>query len=494
MSPKPCRAERRRAEARRAEALSLLLAVVLVVAALLAAGQVSAAAKPSIAKAAAPLADKPSIVRPLSASPAPTSPASPAKPAPQAKAPQTQAPTALLIKAEGVVNPAMAGQIEEAVAKAEGEQAAALIIQLDTPGGLDSSMRSIVKVIMNSPVPVVVWVGPSGARAASAGVMITLSADVAAMAPGTNIGAASPVTMGGGDLPQTMAKKVMNDMAAYARSIAAKRGRNAEWAEQAVRQAVAVSADEALRLRVVDLIAPDVKSLLAQLDGRRVIGRAEPLRVAHARVVEIDQGLRAKVLGTIADPNIAYLLLMIGLAGLYFEFSTPGAILPGVVGAICLILAFFALQTIPVSSAGVALIILALILFIAEVKVVSHGVLAVGGTIALVLGSIMLFNSPELYMRVSLGVILPTALAFSLFFAVVVRLAVKAHRAKPLTGERGILGELGTAVGPLEGSGREGKVFVHGEHWRATSDAAIDAGARVRVVAIHDLTLKVERA
>jgi membrane-bound serine protease (ClpP class) len=400
-------------------------------------------------------------------------------------------PTVLLVEAEGVVNPAMADLIDGALRRAEEGGAAALVVQLDTPGGLDTSMRQMVKAIMNSPVPVVVWVAPSGARAASAGVMITLCADVAAMAPGTNIGAASPVSMGGGDLPKTMAKKVVNDMVAYARSIAAKRGRNADWAERAVRQAVSVPAGEAVRLHVVDFEAADTKALLRRLEGFKTAGpEGRVLHVAGAKVVRLEEGLRSKVLRTISDPNIAYLLFMIGLAGLYFELSTPGAILPGVVGAICLNLAFCALQTIPVSYAGVALILLALILFIAEVKVVSHGVLAVGGTISLVLGSLMLFNSPELYMRVSLGVILPAALAFSLFFALVVRLAVKAHRAKPLTGERGIVGETGTAVGPIEG---EGKVFVHGEYWNATSEAPIEAGARVRVMAVHDLTLKVEK-
>jgi membrane-bound serine protease (ClpP class) len=401
-------------------------------------------------------------------------------------------PQVLLLKAEGVVNPAMSDLIEGALKRAGAERAAALIIELDTPGGLDTSMRQIVKAIMNSPVPVVVWVAPQGARAASAGVMITLAGDVAAMAPGTNIGAASPVSMTGEDLPKTMAKKVVNDMVAFARSICAKRGRNGDWAEKAVRESVSVPADEAVRLRVVDFIATDEATLLAKLDGFRMAGRqGQVLRLNGARLVLIEEGLRSKVLRTLSDPNLAYLLFMIGLAGLYFEFSTPGAILPGVVGAICLILAFFALQTIPVSYAGVALIVLAVILFIAEIKVISHGVLALGGAVALILGSLMLFDTPELYMRVSLAVILPAAVAFSLFFALVVRLAVRAHRAKPLTGERGIVGETGRvteAVGP-----QGGKVFVHGEYWNAVSEAPIEAGVKVRVVAVEELTLKVER-
>jgi membrane-bound serine protease (ClpP class) len=400
-------------------------------------------------------------------------------------------PKVIALKAEGVVNPALADLVERTIERAQAEKAAALIIELDTPGGLDTSMRQIIKAIMNSPLPVIVWVGPSGARAASAGVMIVMSADVAAMAPGTNIGAASPVTMGGGDIPKTMARKVVNDMVAYGRSIAARRGRNADWVERAVRESVSITAGEAVRLHVVDLEAADTTALLASLDGRKLAGKGEALKLAGARVETVEESVRGRVLAIISDPNIAYLLLMIGLAGIYFELSTPGAVLPGVVGAICLILAFFALQTMPISFAGVALIVLALILFVAEIKVASHGVLAVGGTISLVLGSLMLFSSPELYMRISLGVILPTALAFSLFFALVVRLAVKAHRAKPLTGERGIVGEIGHAVGPIEG---EGKVFVHGEHWNAVAAAPIEAGARVRVVAVEDLTLKVEKA
>jgi membrane-bound serine protease (ClpP class) len=405
---------------------------------------------------------------------------------------QEAAPKVFLVEAEGVVNPAMADLLDRALERSEQGQAAALIVKLDTPGGLDSSMRLMVKAIMNSPMPVVVWVAPSGARAASAGVMITLSADVAAMAPGTNIGAASPVAAGGGDLPETMKKKAVNDMVAYARSIAAKRGRNGDWAERAVRESVSVTAAEAVDLKVVDFMAADQESLLAKLAGFKVTGRqGEVLRLAGAKVEVLKEGLRSRVLRTLSDPNVAYLLFMIGLAGLYFEFSTPGAILPGVVGAICLILAFYALQTIPVSSAGVALILLALILFIAEVKVISHGVLALGGAVALILGSLMLFSTPDLYMRVSLAVILPTAVAFSLFFALVIRLAVKAHRAKPMTGERGLVGEIGAAVGAIE---RQGKVFVHGEYWNAFSEAPIEAGARVRVVAVQDMTLKVEKA
>ncbi|MFH0810275.1 MAG: nodulation protein NfeD [Pseudomonadota bacterium] len=402
-------------------------------------------------------------------------------------------PRLLLLEAEGVVNPAMADLTDSALGRAEKEGYAALIIKLDTPGGLDISMRRMVKGIMNSAVPVVVWVAPSGARAASAGVVVTLAADVAVMAPGTNIGAASPVTMGGGDLPKTMARKVVNDMVAYVRSIAVKRGRNADWAERAVRQAVSTPADEAVRLRVVNFEAADVPSLLSRLDDFGLTDRqGRRLHLTGARVVKLEEGLRSRILRTICDPNIAYLLLMVGLAGLYFEFSTPGAILPGVVGAISLILAFDSLQTIPVSQAGAALVVLALVLFIAEIKIISHGVLGAGGAVALVLGSMMLFNSPELHMRVSLGIILPVAVAFALFFAAVVRLAVKAHSAKPRTGERGIVGEVGRVVSAIDGQGR---VFVHGEYWNATADAPIEVvGARVRVVGIEDLVLKVEKA
>lgn len=419
-----------------------------------------------------------------------------------------------LIKLQGAIDVPSAEYLERGLRVAEQQHAQCLLILLNTPGGLGQPMKDMTEDLLNARLPTIVYVYPAGAYAMSAGTFVTLAANIAAMHPASSIGAAHPVELfpiptppePEGEKPKepgkpaakkppsadVMTEKMVNAFASQARVIAEARGRNADWAEKAVRESVSVPADEAVRLRVVDFIATDEATLLAKLDGFRMAGRqGQVLRLNGARLVLIEEGLRSKVLRTLSDPNLAYLLFMIGLAGLYFEFSTPGAILPGVVGAICLILAFFALQTIPVSYAGVALIVLAVILFIAEIKVISHGVLALGGAVALILGSLMLFDTPELYMRVSLAVILPAAVAFSLFFALVVRLAVRAHRAKPLTGERGIVGETGRvteAVGP-----QGGKVFVHGEYWNAVSEAPIEAGVKVRVVAVEELTLKVER-
>ncbi len=310
----------------------------------------------------------------------------------------------LVIQVEGVIAPSSADYIVSAIKQADRELAEALVIELDTPGGLDLSMRSIIKEMLAAERPIVVYVSPSGARAASAGAFITLAAHVAAMAPGTNIGAAHPVNMGG-QMDKEMNKKVTNDAAAYIRTIAERRGRNVQWAEDAVRKSVSATEKEALKLGIIDLVSEKLDDLLGALDGRAVTtaGNKVILHTKGVEVKRIDMGLRDKVLKVISDPTIAYILLMLGLAGLYFELSTPGAILPGILGGIFLILAFYAFQTLPINYAGLLLILLAIILFIAEVKVTSHGLLAAGGIAAMVLGSIMLIKSSEPFMRISAG-------------------------------------------------------------------------------------------
>lgn len=301
-----------------------------------------------------------------------------------------------VVRLEGVIAPSAVQFITTSLQQAQRDRAVALVIELDTPGGLDVSMRAIIKEIMASEVPIVVYVSPSGARAASAGAFLTLAAHVAAMAPGTNIGAAHPVSMGG-EMDKEMARKVTNDAAAYIRSIAEKRGRNVKWAEDAVRKSVSATEKEALRLGVIDLVSERLDDLLAKLDGRRVEVPSGPvtLRTKGAPLVRIEPSFRDRVLRVISDPTIAYILLLLGLAGLYFEFSTPGAILPGILGGIFLILAFYAFQTLPINYAGLLLILLAVVLFIAEAMVVSHGILTMGGVVSMLLGSIMLIDSPD---------------------------------------------------------------------------------------------------
>ena len=397
------------------------------------------------------------------------------------------------MRIEGAISPATADYLASSIARAKAEGAQALLVELDTPGGLGESMRTMVKDIMNAPLPIIVYVAPSGAQAASAGVMVTLAADVAAMAPGTNIGAAHPVSAEGKDIEGEMAKKVVNDMVALVQSIARQRGRNVAWAEKAVRQSVSASADEALKLGVVDLMAGSRQDLLKKLDGRRIQreGVDVVLSTRQAEMVFLEEGLREKVLKALANPNIAYILMMIGIAGLYFELSSPGAVLPGVLGGLCLILAFYAFQTLPVNFAGVLLIILAIVLFILEIKIASYGLLTLSGLVALVLGSLMLFRTPQDYLRVSLGVVLPTVLVVGGFFAVVTWLVVKARIRASMTGPTGLLG----LKGPVkEWGGGRGKVFVYGEWWQAVSDEELRPGDQVEVLAVNGLTLTVRKA
>ena len=398
-----------------------------------------------------------------------------------------------VITIDGVINPVVAEFIIKAIKSSVSENAECLIIQMDTPGGLDLSMRSIIKEMMNADIPVVVYVSPSGSRAASAGAIITLAAHLAAMAPGTNIGAAHPVALGGGKMEDEMAAKVENDAAAYVESIATKRNRNKEWAIKAVRESVSITEKEALKIKVIDLIASDLTDLLTQIDGHKVSTALgdKTLSTKNAATTRIEMGLREKILDTLSNPNIAYILMMAGLLGLYFELSNPGAIFPGIVGGISLILAFFAFQTLPVNYAGILLILLAVILFILEIKVTSFGMLSVGGIIALFLGSLMLFDSPAPFLRVSLDIIIPVVAVTSGLLILAISLAIKAQRRKPTTGKEGLLGETGVAKSTID---PQGKVFIHGEYWDAISDEPIPEGTRVKAIEVNNIVIKVKKA
>ena len=393
-----------------------------------------------------------------------------------------------MLNISDAIGPAVADHIAWGLQRAASDRAACLILVLDTPGGLAESMREIVMDVFNAEVPVVVYVAPGGARAASAGVMITMAADIAAMAPGTHIGAAHPVGVGGKEIEGAMSEKVVNDMVAQARSIAQKRGRSVEWAEKAVRESVSVTESEALQEGVIDVVAEDLDDLIGQIDGRAVAGKGT-LDLAGAATVVLQENLRSRVLRVISNPNIAYILLMIGLAGLYFELSHPGAVFPGVVGGISLILAFYSLQTLPVNIAGVLLILLAVVFFIMEMKITSYGLLSVAGIASLLLGSLMLFQGENPAVRVDWQVLLPTVSLVSGFFVCVAALVFRAQTRPPWTGADGMVGEVGvarTAIDP------EGRVFVHGELWKAVAPAPIARGARVRVIGVEGLVLSVE--
>lgn len=399
----------------------------------------------------------------------------------------------MVITINGVINPVSAEFTKKSIKKANEKKVEALIIELDTPGGLDTSMRNIVKEIIASDVPVIVFVSPSGSRAASAGVFLTMAAHIAAMAPGTNIGAAHPVGIGE-KMDKTMAEKATNDAAAYIKSLAERRGRNAKWAEDAVRKSISATEGEALKENVIDLISKDINSLLYDINGKTVqtIQGEKVLNTEKAVVVREELGLRHKILDLISDPNVAYILMLLGFYGLFFELTNPGSLFPGVIGGICLILAFYAFQTLPVNYAGLLLIILAIIMFILEVKIVSHGVLTIGGIIAMVIGSLMLFESPGPFMKLSLYIILPAVLATTLFFTVTLSLAFKAYKRKPVTGSEGLIGEQGVAGTDI--SRDAGMVSLHGEIWSAYSDEPISRGEKIEVVSVKGLKVKVKKS
>ena len=397
-----------------------------------------------------------------------------------------------LLTISSAITPVSARIIVQALEKSVEDSAQALLIQLDTPGGLDESMRQIVREILNSRVPVIVYVSPGGARAASAGVFITLAAHVAAMAPGTNIGAAHPVGLGG-QMDSTMLKKVENDAAAYIKSLAKKRNRNEKWAEEAVRKSASLAEYEALKKNVIDLVANDIRELLEQIDGKKIKlieDQEKTLSTKGVVLNRIEISWRDRILEVITNPNIAYILYTLGMLGLFFELSNPGAIFPGIIGGICLILAFFAFQSLPINYAGVLLMVLALILFLLEIKVPSHGALTIGGIISMLLGSLLLIDSPFPYMRVSLSLILVIVISTALFFIFAVGMGLKAQRRKPTTGEVGLIGQIAVARSPLD---LEGTVFVEGELWKAISDQPVQTGEKVRILAVEHLTLKVTK-
>jgi membrane-bound serine protease (ClpP class) len=407
---------------------------------------------------------------------------------------QENNPVFNVVTVDGIISSPTAKYIANSIDDAQKYKAEGLIILLDTPGGMDTAMRDIAKSILNAPLPVIVFVYPSGARAASAGVIITTAAHIAAMAPGTNIGAAHPVAIGiggAGNVDKTMSDKIENDAAAYARSIAKTKGRSEEWVEKAVRKSESITAEEALKLNVIDFVASDIEKLLAAIDGKEVVvaGNKKKLNTKNAVTNDKKMGTREGILSTISDPNISYILLLIGLAGLYFELSTPGAILPGVIGGISLLLAFFGLSTLSVNYAGILLIIFGVILFIAEIKIMSHGMLTVGGIISLIMGSLLLFDSPEPALRISFQVLIPAVVVASGFFIVIILLAVKAQLRKHFTGAEAMVDAEAEVVKDID---KEGEVFIMGEYWTAKSDKPVPKGSKVKVVRVEGLKLIVE--
>ncbi len=396
-------------------------------------------------------------------------------------------------RVEDTVQPASQRFIERALEEARERGAALVVMELDTPGGLLDTTREISTAITGSSVPVCVYVAPAGARAASAGFFILLSADVAAMAPGTNTGAAHPVSGQGQDMGEHVEAKATNDASAMIRSLAETRNRDPERAVEAVVESASFTASEALEAGLIDFIADDVDSLLEALDGievRRVDGSVETLNLTEATVVEIESSPAERFLSVLANPNIAYLLMALGMLGIYVEVTHPGAIFPGVVGVIAMLLALYSLSVLPVSMAGVALIVVGLVLFLLEVKVTSYGLLTVGGLASFVLGSLMLFDSPIPDMRVSLAVIVPAALLVAVVTTFLLSRVLKAHSRRPSTGKEGLVGEVGRVVRDLD---PKGTVAVHGEYWDAEANGAtVPYGTEVRVVAVIGRLLQVE--
>jgi membrane-bound serine protease (ClpP class) len=394
----------------------------------------------------------------------------------------------------GPITPVAAEFLVDAINDAADSGAEAIIIQLDTPGGLDDSMRRIIKAQLASPIPVVVYVGPGGSRAASAGAFITLAAHLAVMAPGTNIGSASPVQMGGAPMDSTMAGKVTHDAAAYITSLADRRGRDKDLARAMVEEALNLTAEEARDQGVIDFIAPTVPALLDSLRGR-VIAMDDgdytlPDEAAH--LVTREMTGRQKFLKTLADPNLAYILMLLGIYGLFFELSNPGALVPGILGGICLLLALFAFQALPVDYTGVGLILLGVIMLIMEIKVPSYGSLSVGGLVALVLGSLMLFESTEQWARLSLNVMIPSVLVFAGFFLVCVWLVIRGQKRRVTTGLNALVGEKGRVVQAIE-PGTPGKVICHGEIWNAASAEALPVDTPVVTTEVNRRLLTVRK-
>ncbi len=410
---------------------------------------------------------------------------------------QSSRPVVYSAVVDALIQPVSAEFMVEAMDRAARDRAELVVFTLRTPGGLLDSTRVIVQHILASKVPVAVFVGPAGSRAASAGFLVTIAADVAAMAPGTHIGAAHPVEGSGEKLDPTMAKKMASDVAADARTWATRRGRNAQLADEAVRESRSFTEQEALSAAppLIDVVATDVGDLLRKLDGRtirRFDGSTVVLHTASARVVTIEMGWRQRVLSALAHPNIAYLLLSLGMLGLTIELWNPGAILPGVAGGLCLLLAFFTFQVLPVNYAGVLLILFGIALLILEVKVTSHGVLSAGGIASLLFGSLILMDSEAPELAVSLTVILPVVGALSAILIMLVRLGIASQRRRPITGTAGMIGEQGRVLEAIA-PGQPGRVETHGEIWRARANEPIAEGSPVRVTAVDGLTVTVEK-
>lgn len=400
-----------------------------------------------------------------------------------------------VITVDASINPATADFIHQSIEEANEAGAECLVIRLNTPGGLLKSTREIVSDLLTAKLPVIVYVAPAGAQSASAGAFITLAAHVAAMAPGTNIGAAHPVGMQGGEKDSIMNEKATNDAAAFIRTISEKRHRNVKWAEEAVRKSISITETEALKDSVVDLVARSVQDLLEAIDGRRVDinGSSMTLQTKGVELVEIEMDWKFKILDILSDPNIAYILFMLGVYGLLFELYNPGSIAPGVIGVISLILAFYSLHTLPINYAGLALIIVGIILFLLEIKITSYGLLTVGGIISLLLGSIMLIRSESAleFIHLSWGIIIPTVLCTAAFFLFAIGMGIRAQRKKPTTGIEGIVGETGETITDLR---PEGQVRVHGEIWKAvSSEGTLSAGTKVKVEQVENLQLTVRR-
>ncbi|HEY1493035.1 MAG TPA: nodulation protein NfeD [Candidatus Solibacter sp.] len=400
-------------------------------------------------------------------------------------------PRVIAVDVDGMVHPITAEIVNGALLQARNQHASLVLIRLNTPGGLMDAMRSTIEKILASPIPVVTYVSPSGGRAASAGFFLLEAGDLAAMSPGTETGAAHPVLLGS-EMDPVMKQKVENDAAAYLRSISEKRGRNSALAETAVRESKSFTDREALDQKLVDLIATGDHQLLAALDGRTVTrfdGSSATLHTAGAEIVEYERTRRQQIIAAIADPNIALILLVIGALGIYVEFSSPGLVAPGVIGGILVLLGLSAISVLPLNWLGAALMILAFTLFVLEVKFTSHGILGAGGTVAMVLGAVMLVDSPVPELRIHWSTAIALALPFSAITVFLLTIAARARRNKVETGVEGMIGLLGTAMTNLT---PEGKVFVHGEYWNAVAVRPAEAGARVKVTAIDGLKLTVE--
>jgi len=399
----------------------------------------------------------------------------------------------LRLDLDDVIHPITAEYVVQGIAQADSERASAVILRLSTPGGLDASMREIIEKILTAKTPVIVFVGPSGVRAASAGFFILLASDLAVMAPGTNTGAAHPVSVGGGKSDETMSKKIESDAAAYLRSFAAKRGRNAELAEKGVIESKSFTAAEALKAGLIEGVAKDVDEIVANFDGKtieRFDGSSVVLKLKGESVRSLEMSLRQRVLAKALNPNIALILGLLGIMGLYIEFTQPGLILPGVAGGLCLFLAMVALNILPVNALGAAFILAALVLFVLEAKITSYGLLGALGVVSMVFGSVILIDSPIPELRVSPMTAVGVALPFAAIAIFLMRLVMLAHRNKSATGEEGMRNEIGVALTDING---EGRVRVHGEIWQASSDVPISAGEQVKVLSVDGMKVRVSR-